>query len=414
MITNMLASATAISNRDLLDRLPRLAACERTTAAQLVAHLAALDMRPDVYAAEGYGSLFAYCTRALRLSEDAACTRLAAVSACRRFPRILDQLASGTLSLTAVRRIGPHLTAENSESVLARAANRTRSEIDALVAELSPQPDVTPAVRKVPVRAPAAPLATPSLQMLPDSSGPASPTPLAAPRAVATCPPAPATRRPVVQPSAPERYRMQFTIGREAYEQFRRLQALLRREIPSGDPGLIFEQSIGLLLEKVERSKLGRAAKPRQRAAIRSETYDSAGAGAFGSRHIPNEVRRAVWTRDGGRCAYVSGGATRCAEKAYLEFHHLVPYARGGLATVENIALRCSRHNQYEARLVFGGHGESGIGEARALYTAEGATPRVSTWPALPWSRGTSGRPPPRRAGRPRLQGSPRARDRGR
>jgi hypothetical protein len=104
MITNMLASATALSNRDLLDRLPRLAASERATAAQLVAHLAALDMRPDVYAAEGYGSLFQYCTRALRLSEDAACTRLAAVSACRRFPRILDLLISGTLSLTNPRR----------------------------------------------------------------------------------------------------------------------------------------------------------------------------------------------------------------------------------------------------------------------------------------------------------------------
>jgi 5-methylcytosine-specific restriction endonuclease McrA len=148
---------------------------------------------------------------------------------------------------------------------------------------------------------------------------------------------------------------MQFTIGSEAHEQFRRLQALLRREIPSGDPGLIFEQSIGVLLEKVERYKLGRAAKPRKAAAIRSETDNSAAAGTFGSRHIPNEVRRAVWARDGGRCAYVSGDATRCAEKAYLEFHHLVPYARGGRATLENIALRCARHNQYEARLVFGG-----------------------------------------------------------
>jgi 5-methylcytosine-specific restriction endonuclease McrA len=166
---------------------------------------------------------------------------------------------------------------------------------------------------------------------------------------------------------------MQFTIGRDAYEQFRRLQALLRREIPSGDPGLIFEQSMGLLLEKVERSRLGRAAKPRKRAAIRSETDSSAAAAAFGSRHIPNEVKRAVWARDGGRCAYVSAGATHCAEKAYLEFHHLLPYARGGRATAENIALRCARHNQHEARLVFGGHGESGIGEARAHYTAEAA-----------------------------------------
>jgi len=37
----------------------------------------------------------------------------------------------------------------------------------------------------------------------------------------------------------------------------------------------------------------------------------------------------------------------------WLEFHHVVPYARGGQATVENITLRCRAHNQYEAILDF-------------------------------------------------------------
>jgi hypothetical protein len=152
MTMNILASAIALSNRDLLARLPQLAANERNASAELVAHLAALDMRPDVYAAEGYRSLFAYCTRVLRLSEDATCTRLAAVSACRRFPAILGLLASGALNLTAVRRLGPHLTGENWEAVLARAVNQPRSVIEGLVAELAPQPDVAPSVRKLPTR----------------------------------------------------------------------------------------------------------------------------------------------------------------------------------------------------------------------------------------------------------------------
>ena len=37
-----------------------------------------------------------------------------------------------------------------------------------------------------------------------------------------------------------------------------------------------------------------------------------------------------------------------------LEFHHRDPYARGGEATVENIALHCRSHNQHQARLDFG------------------------------------------------------------
>jgi hypothetical protein len=76
----------------------------------------------------------------------------------------------------------------------------------------------------------------------------------------ATLPPTP---RPIVRATAPERYRVQFTIGAETHEQLRRLQALLRREIPDGDPGAIFARAVPLLLEKVEKAKLGAAAKPR-------------------------------------------------------------------------------------------------------------------------------------------------------
>jgi hypothetical protein len=61
-----------------------------------------------------------------------------------------------------------------------------------------------------------------------------------------------------------------------------------------------------------------------------------------------------VWERDDGRCAYVSPQGRRCDERAFLEFHHDQPYALRGEATVDNIALRCRRHNEYEATLVFG------------------------------------------------------------
>ena len=48
---------------------------------------------------------------------------------------------------------------------------------------------------------------------------------------------------------------------------------------------------------------------------------------------------------DEGRCAFISG-TRRCTETAFLEFHHVVPYANGGAATVRNIELRCRADNQ--------------------------------------------------------------------
>ena len=73
-----------------------------------------------------------------------------------------------------------------------------------------------------------------------------------------------------------------------------------------------------------------------------------------GSRTIPARVRRKVFERDGGRCTYVDGSGRRCDSTWQVEFHHKIPYARGGTQDLENIELRCRAHNQYEAELDYG------------------------------------------------------------
>jgi hypothetical protein len=265
MMTNLLATAAALSDRELLARLDGLAARERESTVELIAHLAALDARPSVYAAQGHGSLFGYCTQALRLSEDAACNRIEAARACRRFPSILELLASGRVSLTGVRLLGRHLTAENHQAVLAKACGRSRPEIEALVAELAPRPDVPSCVRRLPSLPP---LSSPSVA---PASPPVTGTAPALAAATMASPP-----RPIVQATAPQRYRVQFTIGAETHGKLRRVQTLLRREIPDGDPGAIFDRALSLLLERVERTRLATTARPRPAAPIRPGTDSGA------------------------------------------------------------------------------------------------------------------------------------------
>jgi hypothetical protein len=341
MKKNILATAFGLSDQDLLVRLDVLAADERGSTVELIAHLAALDARPSVYAAQGYGSLFSYCTQALRLSEDAACNRIEGARACRRFPVILDLLASGEVTLTSVRLLGRHLAPENHQAVLARASGRSRREIEALVAELAPQPDVPSLVRKLPTFTP---MSVPSAALAPAAPGVSEPTPAPTPSPGVFVP----TPRPIVRPTAPERYRVQFTIGAETHEKLRRVQALLRREIPDGDPGAIFDRALTLLLEKVEKTKLGAAAKPRPHPPIRPRTDNS-----VPSRDVPRAVKRGAWRRDAGQCAFVSPTGRRCSERTFLEFHHVQAYAKQGPATVGNISLRCwlcrYRHNRHYA-----------------------------------------------------------------
>jgi hypothetical protein len=194
---------------------------------------AVLDTRPALYAADGYGSLFSYCTQGLRLSEDAACNRIEAARACRRFPQILDRLAAGSLTLTTVRLLGRHLTVENHEVILTRAANRSRREIDELIAELAPRPDVPVLVRRIP-SPPTTHVTAPALATEPEARAVGAPAPASAPVAGASIDqPARPIPRPVVAALSPERYRVQFTIGADTEEKLRRLQALLRREIPA-------------------------------------------------------------------------------------------------------------------------------------------------------------------------------------
>jgi hypothetical protein len=92
----------------------------------------------------------------------------------------------------------------------------------------------------------------------------------------------------------------------------------------------------------LERKKLADARRPRP-----------ARASTAGSRHVPAAVRREVWTRDAGWCAFV-GNERRCTERGFLELHHVVPFADGGPTTAENIQLRCRAHNVYEAEQHFG------------------------------------------------------------
>src|SRR5205814_5633355 len=117
--------------------------------------------------------------------------------------------------------------------------------------------------------------------------------------------------------------------------------------MPDGDPAAIVDRALTVLRQQVERAKIGAADRPRATYDGRVESERAA------KRHVPAHVRRAVWARDQGRCAFV-GTEGRCAETGRLEFHHVVPFALGGQTTEANLQLRCRVHNAFEAGEIFG------------------------------------------------------------
>ena len=332
-----------LSDQELIATTARLAIRERQATVHLIAALMELDAR-RLYLGAGYSSLFTYCTQVLHLSEHAAYARIEAARVARKFPVMLERLADGSLTLTAVGLLAPHLTSPNHQEVLDDARHKSKREVEELVARLRPQPAVPATIRKLP-----SPQAAPPLLDGADAGASAATSIVSAP---ALDPPRPA----VVAPLAPERFKVQFTVHRETHDLLRRAQDLLRHSIPNGDPGVIFTRALTLLVAQLESTKCGATSQPRQARAT-SE-----------SRRIPASVKRAVWTRDSGQCAFVGTGG-RCTERGFLEFHHVVPYAEGGEAVVDNIELRCRAHNAYEAEQHFG---------QRVLFSAVQSDPKRS------------------------------------
>jgi hypothetical protein len=284
-----------------------------------------------LYLGQGCASMFAYCTQVLHLAEGATYNRIEAARAARSYPVILDLIETSAITLTAVRLLAPHLTTENHAAVFTAARQKSRREIEELIAALRPKPVAPMVVRKLPaVRT--APAAAPLMS----ATGVEEHDRAAA---VATLPPVRVEPSRIATPLAPDRYRLQLTVSRETHDTLRRAQALLRHAVPSGDAAEIIGRALRLLVENLERRKAAQVTRPRG-----SQESDGT------SRQIPAAVRREVWKRDGARCAFL-GAHGRRRETGFLEFHHVQPFAAGGKATVQNIELRCRAHNAFEASL---------------------------------------------------------------
>lgn len=335
--------ASQLSDRDLLAAVLRAAINERHATVELLRLLAELDER-RLYLGEGCSSLFTYCTQVLRLSEHAAYHRIEAARAARRFQVVLDLLGEGALTLTTIALLRPHITDENCDRLLEAARHKTKREVEQQIACLAPKPDATPLVRRLSAITRPAELPATLPPVLPDQ--PAQ-VPVRAPE-----PP-----RARIAPLAEDRYLLRVTISADTQRKLRQAQDLLRHTIPTGDHAAILDRALTLLVDQLERAKFAQARQPR--AARRNQTKTSqtkasqTKTGQTNRRHIPAAVRREVWTRDGGRCAF-EGSHGRCRETGRLEFHHVVPFAEGGLTETANLALRCRAHNAFESEQRFG------------------------------------------------------------
>jgi hypothetical protein len=117
----------SLSDDDLLRRLSDLLSQSRRLEPDLISHIAEVDER-RLFAREACSTMFAYATEVLHLSEHEAYERITAARASRKYPMLLEMLSDGRLHLSGIGKLAPHLTEENHERLLARAAYKTKRQ----------------------------------------------------------------------------------------------------------------------------------------------------------------------------------------------------------------------------------------------------------------------------------------------
>ncbi len=381
--------------RELSNRLAELLRREHASMAEFLLALADFDRR-RLWVELGYSGLFMFLHRELGLSKGASHYRKVAAELVQRVPQVVEPLRDGRLCITSIVELAKVLTPENREEVLPRFFHRSKREAMEVTAELRPDPappkrDVVTKVCVAP-RAPATAdseraagqLAVVQLANLPHANSPSEA------RVTMSQPP---DSRDLAVPLTADLRRFHINVSRRFLEKLEAARAALSHARPGATAEEILEAGLNLVLAQHAKRK-GLVEKPRKVAPPAKPD------------HVPAHVRRAVWTRDGGRCQWPVDGGGVCGSTLRVEFDHIDPRARGGPSTVEGIRLLCAVHNQLAARRVFGDESSSSAGSAGRSNSrspaAASSSRRRSSWTTSPG-------PPATGSSRCSASGSPRS-----
>jgi 5-methylcytosine-specific restriction endonuclease McrA len=310
----------SLSNQSLHEKLFALAADERRVTLEVLHHLREAESR-RMFATRGHSSLFEYATRDLGYSESSALRRISAMRILKGLPELEGKVESGELKVSQLSQVhsfirqekksGNNYDQDQKRELLLEVAGKSARETEKVLAEKNPE----------------------------------------------------FTHREKVRTLTAELTQITFTADEVLLENLKRIRDLFAHELPvnATHADLVRWMSTKMLKshEKKTATKPGKKAQPKetqpqaqsQSAPPTSEVNE---ANSPSSRYIPAETKREVWSRDQGRCVYVSSETGRvCGSTHRLQIDHRVPYAYGGPTTAENLRILCHARNQSEARRIF-------------------------------------------------------------
>lgn len=318
----------AMTDGELLTRTEALVRAEREAMTAVIRHLREIQRR-RLYSELGYQSLFDYAVRHLKYSEGQAGRRIQAMRLVDELPEIESRIESGALSLTNVSQaqgfFREYANQKSAEGCAAGAMSRVRKlEILAALENKSSRDGEKELVRHMPdVRVP----------------------------------------KELVRQVAVDIVEMNFLASDALRVKLEEVRSLMGPEGAGMTLAQLIELMAELSLEALASKRFGKhraggavsaAGVPSARHPVQpvtpapeSRAASGTGTGQGSQRYISPGVKHFVWHRDGGKCV-------KCESRRNLNFDHIMPVARGGASTPDNLRLLCFFCNQRAGISEFG------------------------------------------------------------
>jgi hypothetical protein len=235
-----------------------------------------------------FTSLFQYAVKALELSEDVAYCFITVARKANQIPELRDAIDAGSISVSKAKKAVSVITPENQAEWLDKLKTSSSKEIEREVARVNPKTATPESAKYV----------------------------------------------------SENRLELKMGISHVTLEQFKKVQDLeSKRKARAVDLEETLQALITMYLEVKDPLKRAervlKREKPEKELVLRR-------VGRTPIRAI--ELHRVV-LRDQGRCTQVENGK-RCENQRWTEIHHIVPVARGGKNSSENLTTLCSAHHK--------------------------------------------------------------------
>jgi 5-methylcytosine-specific restriction endonuclease McrA len=352
-------SPKSLSNDALLQNTQALVTEERKLTNEILWHLHEIQER-RLYAEKGYASLFEYAVQALRYSEAAAGRRIAAMRLLVDVPEIENALQQGEITLSTLSTVQSFIQRKNSnrdgkpvskaekKELVLSLQGKSKRECEKALFELDPAAALPKERERV------ASATQTEIRFVADDE--------------------------LMQKLQSIKELDSHVLSNPSYlKLFHRIADIALKEL---DPlsktkratSTTPNHTLNASKHSLPTSKIASALKPENVGSSNtpgtahscdsdiSHSSDSSNANhsqpmtppaelkkTANPRYVPAAIRREIWKRDQGRCAYKSPEGMRCTSRFALQIDHITPIAWDGKNEPSNLQLLCREHNRLKA-----------------------------------------------------------------